>query len=529
MNVAENLYDYLKNNDKAELIGFGTFYIKSHSATINTLTNTMTPPKKEVLFTIEQTNDMNFVKFMAKHEFISEETALTWIKQYSSSLKEKIDSGRTYTIGKLGKLTKGTLGEYVFASEENLNLMDDSFALGELKNIKTFDIDQNQKVDFVHTKPEKEIAVENKVEVEKVEEGKQMAIEEERQKDIKQRIEEIQKLKEEEKIQESEPETTTRIIRHTEATIQTDVEKPVAEKEVTQKVNIDSTPSEDKTEKTIKEAEKQKDNIIVEDIERNELSEQEELRKKAQEIIDRNKKEKENPSIVPPQMKRTRRHNNRKRGWLIVFWIIVLLILLCGGFICAHYFGLLKNVKFLEPITNKLSYYIPVKKEAKTTKVIKPQTITPTETPQEQAVAPEVEQTPYIGQQSNIPTPEPRAKIAKKTAKNNKNTKNKTQKQTKPNQQPVVRVDNNAPVLTQNYSKLGFDVVGGSFGTKSQAENLARKAKSLGYDSYVLSKIKSGSPIYYVSYGSRRTLREANDLMQSMMNKMGGNYYVISR
>ena len=92
MNVAENLYDYLKNNDKAELIGFGTFYIKSHSATINTLTNTMTPPKKEVLFTIEQTNDMNFVKFMAKHEFISEETALTWIKQYSSSLKEKIDN-----------------------------------------------------------------------------------------------------------------------------------------------------------------------------------------------------------------------------------------------------------------------------------------------------------------------------------------------------------------------------------------------------------------------------------------------------
>ena len=84
-------------------------------------------------------------------------------------------------------------------------------------------------------------------------------------------------------------------------------------------------------------------------------------------------------------------------------------------------------------------------------------------------------------------------------------------------------------MLVQNYSKLGFDVIGGSFTNKANAERLARKAKSLGYDSYVLSKVKSGTPIYYVSYGSRRTLKEANDLMAKMTESLGGEYYVISR
>ena len=72
-------------------------------------------------------------------------------------------------------------------------------------------------------------------------------------------------------------------------------------------------------------------------------------------------------------------------------------------------------------------------------------------------------------------------------------------------------------------------MIGGEFSSKDKAERLARKAKSLGYDSYVLSKVKSGTPIYYVSYGSRRTLQDANNLMVKMKEKMGGEYYIISR
>lgn len=538
MNVAENLYDYLKHNDKAELIGFGTFYIKGHSARINSLTSTIEPPSREILFTKEQTNDMSFVSFMAQHEFISQETALTWIKQYSDSLKEKLDAGRNYKIGKLGTLNKGSLGEYTFVPDENLNLMDDAFALGELKNVKTFDVNpQENKVDLIHTKPEKEVVFENKVDVEtKIEEGKQMAIEEEKQKDIKQRIEELQKLREEEKVQESEPETTTRIIRHSEADIKTDVEKPLSETDIKDKLKMDSTP-EDKIEQTLKKTQENKENIVVEDIkkidkkeEENE-KEQDELRKKAQEIINKNKKQQ--GLLTEEKPKKKRHHNGRKKGWLIVFWIIICLIALCGGFVAAHYFGLLKDVGFLKPVTEKLSYYIPVRQTSKT-KVIKPKTttITPTETVAEE-VAPsqgtEVPQTPYQAQEVTTPAPAPKKKAVNNINRNNKNNKNKKNaKQTAPAPKPQPVVDN-SPVTTQNYSRLGFDVIGGNFSDKSKAENLARKAKSFGYDSYVLSKIKSGSPIYYVSYGSRRTLTEANNLMQSMMNKMGGSYYVISR
>lgn len=530
MNVAENLYDYLKHNDKAELIGFGTFYVKSSSAQINSLTKTIEPPKRQILFSKEQANDMSFVKFMAMHDFIKEETALTWIKQYSDSLKEKIEAGRTYKIGRLGTLSKGSLGEYTFTADEGLNLMDDAFALGELKNIQTFDVNpMEDKVDLLHTKPE--VKPEEKIEAGQ-DNAKELAIEKEKQEEIKKKIEEVQQLRDEEKLQESEPETTTRIIRHSEANVESEVEKPVSEQEIKDKLKMDATPEEDKTWQTIKKAEQEKKNVVVEDIIKQEpkkednASEQDELRKKAQEIIEKNKKDKE--LVEEKQPKKRRHHNGRKKGWLIVFWIIICLIILCAGFVAAHYFGLLKNVKFLKPVTDKLSYYIPVKADKKPEKTLQIKPVaTPTETVEEtMAENTEIPQTPYQAQEPTTPAPKPKKQAVKQV--NNKKKNNKKQSQTTaPAPKPVV-VDN-TPVTTQNYSRLGFDVVGGSFSEKSKAENLSRKAKSLGYDSYVLSKIKSGSPIYYVSYGSRRTLREANDLMQSMMSKMGGSYYVISR
>ena len=108
MNVAENLYDYLKHNDRAELIGFGTFYVKNTSARINDLTSTIEPPKRELFFTREQTDDKSFVSFMAQNEFISEDTAYTWIKQYADSLNEKLVS----KVGKIGKRTVGRIQFY---------------------------------------------------------------------------------------------------------------------------------------------------------------------------------------------------------------------------------------------------------------------------------------------------------------------------------------------------------------------------------------------------------------------------------
>ena len=94
MNVAANLFEYLHNFDKAELPGLGTFYAQQQSATISSLTGTIEPPCRRIVFKAEETGDVSFVKNMAEKEFISEQTALVWIKQYTDSLREKLESGQ---------------------------------------------------------------------------------------------------------------------------------------------------------------------------------------------------------------------------------------------------------------------------------------------------------------------------------------------------------------------------------------------------------------------------------------------------
>lgn len=84
-------------------------------------------------------------------------------------------------------------------------------------------------------------------------------------------------------------------------------------------------------------------------------------------------------------------------------------------------------------------------------------------------------------------------------------------------------------VIVQNYSRLGFDVIGGLYSDRLNAERAARIAIKKGYDSYVLVVKEENGSLYYVSYGSRRSLKEANDLMEKIVEESGGKYYVMSR
>ena len=114
MNVAVNLYEFLKENDCAELVGLGTFYVSTQSARISSLTGEIRPPCRKLSFKSEENNNLNFVMSMAEKEFISHETALIWIKQYSESVKEKVESGKKVEIGELGSLSKDFYGNIVF-------------------------------------------------------------------------------------------------------------------------------------------------------------------------------------------------------------------------------------------------------------------------------------------------------------------------------------------------------------------------------------------------------------------------------
>lgn len=505
MNVVENLYEYLKHNDRAEIPNLGTFVVKTTSAQINELSGTIDPPCRKVIFEKAFDNNKDFINFMAQREFISPSTAETWIKQSADSWVSKLEKGETIEFLNLGTLKKGYLGEYSFVAESGLNLMDDAFALETLKNVKTYERPATNKVDLIHTKQEP---------IKDIEETKVV--------ETKEDVTEYAPLSQENRVDESEEQTMERISQHEATEIQTQASTPVNLSEKEEKLDTDISLPEQKTEQateiqqeipqqeTIPQEQQTKEEVLVE-----EKSSEYDLQEEAEKILNKhgydNKKAK------------TRRKG--KKVWKVIFWFVIVLLLLCALFVSAHYMGWLKDIKPLKPITDKLAYYIPVRqKEVKQPLAQPMQSITEEQTEQPMEVSPtQVLQEEVLDHESiNKPT--------KQTRKNNTVTNKKKQVNeatTQPQQTPAE--EDNSPVLVQNHSKLGFDVIGGTFDSKKKAESAVRKAKSLGYDSYVLSKIKNGSPIYYVSYGSRRTLQEANNLMQSMMTKMGGSYYVISR
>ena len=495
MNVAVNLYEFLKENDCAELVGLGTFYVSTQSARISSLTGEIRPPCRKLSFKKEENNDLNFVMNMAEKEFISHETALIWIKQYSESVKEKVENGKQVQIGELGVLSKDFYGNYVFESSEKLNLLDNSFAFAPLKDVKTFD-NSDESIEMIHTIDpnikEEVVEVEEKVEEEPI----------------------IIKIKDETVSEELPKET----VQHTEAVVFTQQEEVKAEEEVEQELQIEAKAEE--TE--LKEIEKE---VEIEDIK----PADEELREKAQAIIDASKEEKYTEEIEKEKeekKKKKKAKKRKKRILLVILFILLFLLLACGGLVAAHYFGLLKGYKFMNPISEKLSVYI----KPKTQKAVVPVVVTPTETIVEEVVSEETSTETVseivLEEVKQNPIPKPRPANKARVAKTNDAQKNKVEENPQPNPEPAI---DNTPVVIQNYTKLGCDVIGGVYKDRANAEKKARKAKSLGYDSYIINRVKAGEQVYYVSYGSRRTLKEANDLAAKIKEKIGGDFYVISR
>lgn len=496
MNVAVNLYEYLKENDCAELVGLGTFYVSTQSARISSLTGEIRPPCRKLSFKSEENNNLNFVMSMAEKEFISHETALIWIKQYAESVKEKLESGKKVEIGELGTLSKDFYGNVVFEASEKLNLLDNSFAFAPLNDVKTFD-NADQEIDLIHT-----------IDPDLKQEPEQLPVEQEEPVVIQ--------IKEE----KPEVELPKETIEHTEAVVFTPQEEVKAEQEVEKELEV-----EVKAEETeLKEVEK---DVEIEDIK----PASEDLRAKAQAIIDASKEEKYTEELEKDKKKEKKKKKakkRKKRVLLIILFILLFLLLACGGLVAAHYFGLLKGYKFMDPISEKLSVYI----KPKTQNVV----VAPVETPTETIVEEEVSQETMTETESEvvleevkqnpIPKPKPINQAKQKTTQTKTTPKQEVEK--KSEQVETSTVDT-SPVLVQNYSKLGCDVVGGVYKDKTTAEKKARKAKSLGYDSYILQRVQGGEQVYYVSYGSRRTLSEAEKLATKIKEKIGGDFYVISR
>ena len=518
MNVSANLLEYLKKNDSAELIGIGTFRVLYTHASMSPITNTLTPPSRTITFVNELNDDLSFVKEMAKNEFISVETAMKWIQQYSDSVKERIESSNVCKLGDLGTLSKGISKGYSFTPKEGQNLLDTAFAFSTLKSVKTFDQE-----DFIKPIITKEPSVEEPIEeekkienIEKVVVGTYSNIEEKTNNEINS-FEEKEKS-EQSHIQESGNSLNLEQIQEKEIVFE--------ERKAIERDEHKIKEAQEEVEKRLKEL---KDND-EENKDEFDFTNSEQYKKDIKEIKEKKKKEK----------KQNRKRN--KKIWKALFIIVLIILFAFGGLVFAHYMCWLKNIKQLEPITLRLNNFITPKCDKQSQKAIvvpvakpKVQVVeTPTteiETPTTQAVEPapvaEVKLTAQQKEKQKIEAQ--KKKIAKEKAKKEAAKLKPTGEKDNP-PAPTAEIDYSTPITVQQVSRLGFDVVGGTFADKANAQQASRKARSLGYDSYIISKFKDNKPIYYVSYGSRRSMKEASDFMKKISQRSGDSgFYIISR
>lgn len=522
MNVSANLLEYLKKNDRAELTGIGSFRVEYTPASISPITNTLTPPSRIITFTNEINNDLGFVEELSKKEFISLETSLKWIKQYSDSIKEKIEKLNSCKLGEIGVLSKGLSSGYIFTPTPGLNLLDSAFAFSTIKSVKTFDQEDNIKP-IVTKEPLPELSVERKTEIEEKPLQTILVGTSYSEKETNQDQSSINTLGE---------------------------ERPLSDQSDIQEKNEDSI---------ILEQEKTKDIVFEqrEKLERDEAK-MEDAQKEVQERLDKIKEDKEeelgenegidtndsdafnyrNSKRFRKNFKRRRksekkeRKERRKRNkliWLILSSLVLFALLASGFMVLAHYMCWTKNIKQLDPLTEKLNNYITPKcEEVKKTIVIPVQTPTTQveETPIEEELSSEitpVDETKAEVQATKKPT-QPKKEVVAKP----KPLKPTGEKDNPP--KPTAEIDYSKPVTMQPVSRLGFDVIGGTFENLTNAQQAARKARSLGYDSYIVSKSQDEKTKYYVSYGSRRTMSEANSFMNTIVKKHGSSgFYIISR
>ncbi|MCK9163854.1 MAG: SPOR domain-containing protein [Bacteroidales bacterium] len=513
MNVSANLLEYLKRNDRAELISIGTFRVEYTPASISPITNTLTPPSRIIVFSNDINNDLGFVQDLSKKEFISVETSLKWIKQYSDSIKERIEKSNSCKLGEIGVLSKGLGKGYVFTPTQGLNLLDSSFAFSTIKSVQTFDQEDN--ISPIITKePLADLPI---VEDKKIEKKPLESVfiptsfsERELSQEKPAPKSEVEPLDYKEEILDIEQGEAKDIVFLQREEIKRDaIEMEDAQDEVQSRLEAMKEGKEDELGEN--------EGMDVNDSDSFNYRNTKKFRKN---VKKRNKSEKK-------ELKARRKRN--RRIWLILS-ILVLIALLASGFlVLAHYMCWTKNIKELSPLTEKLNIYITPKCE-KAEQVIPIAVQTPTtesvETLTTETITDEIskiESTQTTKEEPKKPKQPKKEVIAKE-----KPLMPTGEKDNPP--APTAQIDYSRPVVMQPVSRLGFDVVGGTFENLANAQQSARKARSLGYDSYIVSKSQDEKTRYYVSYGSRRTMREANSFMSDIIKKHGSaGYYIISR
>lgn len=144
--ISTYISDLLFLHDCVIIPKFGGFVGNNTSAVLNETTGIISPPSKEILFNPNlQTNDGLLVNHIAISEQITNEEAKRNLEEYVLTIKENLQSIRTYRIEKVGLLSIGIDGNILFLQDSFTNYNLNSFGLKS---------QQTKKVDIINKKIE---------------------------------------------------------------------------------------------------------------------------------------------------------------------------------------------------------------------------------------------------------------------------------------------------------------------------------------------------------------------------------------
>ncbi len=134
MEISQYIRDLLFTHDRVILSNFGAFIAKYCPATIDEKNNTMTPPRKDIVFDPTITKDGGLLRnYMIKHEKISNADAEKQIMEYVKTIKSKLNAGKKVKFVELGTFEKDKHNKLIFTYMPSENLLPDSYGMAAIE------------------------------------------------------------------------------------------------------------------------------------------------------------------------------------------------------------------------------------------------------------------------------------------------------------------------------------------------------------------------------------------------------------
>lgn len=148
MNITNYIVEFIKQGNAVEIKGIGTFTPITIPTHFDEETKTFFPSVKTVEFSTSCKGDQQIISYIAKQEFVGITTAEKLWDNYIAALNDKIKNESKHKFAELGDLVYDTENGYSFKVAEGLNFSKETHFLSPLKDVTTYELDQNREDPF---------------------------------------------------------------------------------------------------------------------------------------------------------------------------------------------------------------------------------------------------------------------------------------------------------------------------------------------------------------------------------------------